>query len=175
MYLISIYFDSKTNQRINEIIRLIVKKTQNTAMLDSNIPPHITISAFDTRQKEKQVISLFDTQFTKLKSQTIQWVSVGAFFPHVIYLTPILNSYLHNLSATVFQSLQTLEDTSIRPYYQPFHWIPHTTVSKNLSAQEMLMAFQILQNSFGLFSGKVTKIAIAKTNPHHDIYTWELK
>ena len=175
MYLISIYFDSITDQKIREIIGQIAKNSQNKAMLDGNIPPHITISAFESRQelqKEKQIISLLDAPFSKLESHPL---SVGAFFPHVIYLAPVLNSYLHNISLTVSQHLQTIENLSIRPYYQPFQWLPHTTVAKNLSAQEMLRAFETLQKSFGMFSGKVTKIGLSKTNPYHDIRIWELK
>ena len=178
MYLVSIYFDSITDQKIREIIGQIAKNSQNKAMLDGNIPPHITISAFESRQelqKEKQIISLLDAPFSKLERQSLQWVSVGAFFPHVLYLMPVLNSYLHNISLTVSQHLQTIEDLSIRPYYQPFHWLPHTTVAKNLSTQEMLRAFETLQKSFGMFSGKVIKIGLSKTNPYHDIQIWELK
>lgn len=42
---------------------------------------------------------------------------------------------------------------------------PHITVS----------AFETMQKQFGVFSGTVTKIGLAKTNPHRDIAVFELK
>ena len=46
MYLISLYFDEKTENRISGYMKQIAKYTGNTAMLDGNVPPHITIAAF---------------------------------------------------------------------------------------------------------------------------------
>lgn len=50
MYLISIYFDDKTNNRIQQAINQVAKKSGNTFMLDAEVPPHITVSAFETGQ-----------------------------------------------------------------------------------------------------------------------------
>ena len=55
MYLISIYFDEKTNRRIQQYIDKVAEKTGNAFMLDGQVPPHITISAFET-QNEVAVI-----------------------------------------------------------------------------------------------------------------------
>ena len=71
--------------------------------------------------------------------------------------------------------LEKIEDTIISPYYRPFQWLPHTTIGKKLSNEEMQVAFQILQNDFSLFDGTVVKIGLAKTNPYTDIISWELK
>ena len=49
MYHISLYFDEKTNKIIQQYINLIAKKSGNTYMLDNQVPPHITLSAFDTQ------------------------------------------------------------------------------------------------------------------------------
>ena len=46
MYLISLYFDEKTENRISGYMKQIAKYAGNTAMLDGNVPPHITIAAF---------------------------------------------------------------------------------------------------------------------------------
>lgn len=52
--------------------------------------------------------------------------------------------------------------------------LPHITVGKKLSTEEMKIAFNVMQNQFGAFEGKVTKIGLAKTNPYYDIITYEL-
>lgn len=174
MYLVSLYFDVKTNDRIQQYINTVAKRTGNTYMLDGKVPPHITISAFETRN-EKQVIDRLNTCMNQQQKGWVQWASVGAFFPNVIYISPVLNVYLHELSVSVYDAVKGVEDMIIRKCYQPFCWLPHTTIAKKLSQEEMRTAFIVLQESFGMFSGDVVRIGLAKTNPYEDIVTWELK
>lgn len=171
MYLVSLYFDEKTDARIRQYINAVAKRTKNTYMLDGEVPPHITVSAFESMH-ESIVIEKLDVCMKSLQSGMVQWVSVGAFFPHVLYLSPVLNEYLHQVSVSVYETMQSVEDTLIRKCYQPFSWLPHTTIAKKLSEEEMRVAFESLQESFGMFSGIVVKIGLAKTNPYEDIATW---
>lgn len=174
MYTISIYFDEKTNQVIQQYINLIAKKTGNRYMVDNQVPPHITLSAFDT-QNELAVIELVENMAKTWKSGKLQWVSVGAFMPYVMYLAPVLNRYLFEMSEEVFRNLNQISGVSIRKCYQPFQWLPHTTIGKMLSKDEMLTAFQIMHNSFGVLEGKAVRVAIAKTDPHMDIAVFDMK
>lgn len=168
MYLISLYFDEKTNQRIQQYISQVARKTGNMFMPDGNVPPHITISAFETTD-ESLALQEFYSAITELYSSSIQWVSVGEFFPHVIYLTPVLNAYLHQMSEKIYTTLTQNNKISVSPYYRPFQWIPHTTIGKTLSKEQMVTAFQTMQHQFGPFTGQVTKIGLAKTNPYTNL------
>lgn len=174
MYLVSIYFDEKTDKRLRGFIKQVAQKTGNTHMLDGNVPPHITLSAFETPNPENAIESL-DKTIKCLKKGNLHWVSVSAFLPYVIYISPVLNEYLHEMSEKIYESISNIEDIRIRPNYQPFNWMPHTTIGKKLSPEEMRIAFEVLQKSFGMFGGEVVKIGVAKTNPYEDIKTWELK
>ena len=174
MYLVSIYFDEKTNQRIRSMIKQVADKTGNTFMIDGNVPPHITITAFET-QNEEAVTEVLEHGAAELKKGTLQWASVGQFFPYVIYAAPVLNEYLHGMSEKVYEALAAIEGVKISPYYRPFQWLPHTTIGKKLSKEEMKMAFEVLQNTFGMFSGEVVRIGLAKTNPYEEVANWELK
>lgn len=174
MYLISIYFDEKTNQKIGQYIRQVAEKSGNRFMLEGNVPPHITISSFETRQ-ELEAIHCLEKCAEKLKQGTLQWASVGVFLPYVIYLAPVLNEYLHTMSVEIYSSMAKIEDISISQYYRPFQWMPHTTIGKKLTKEEMLASFHLLQNQFGCFKGTVTKIGLAKTNPYKDLVTFDLK
>ena len=174
MYLISAYFDEATNNRIQQFISQVAKKTGNTYMLDEKVPPHITISSFDTKDVN-EVISLLQKRNCELQQGTIQWTSVSVFLPYVIYLSPVLNAYLHGLSEQISSYISQLEDVRISPYYQPFSWMPHTTIGKKLSKEEMQIAFEVMQHQFGAFEGTITKIGFAKTNPYEDIMTFDLQ
>ena len=173
MYLISAYFDNATAYKMQQYIDQVAKKTGNTFMQDNDVPPHITISSFQTKQ-ENHVIKLLGQRAGSLKAGTIQWVSVGTFFPHVIYLTPVLNKYLHTISLEILECLTQVEDITISPCYQPFFWLPHTTIGKKLTRDEMQEAFGILQNQFGPFSGQIAKIGLAKTNPYNNLADFNL-
>ena len=174
MYLLSLYFDEKTDARIRQYINAVAKRTGNTYMPDGNVPPHITLSAFESKQ-ESLVIERLNICLDSVQKGTIHFASVGAFFPNVIYISPVLNEYLHQLSVLVYDALDGMEDMIIRKCYQPFCWLPHTTIGKKMSAEEMKTAFAVLQESFGMFSGEGIRIGLAKTNPYEDIVTWELK
>ncbi len=172
MYLISIYFDEKTNKVIQSYINQVAERTGNKFMTEGNVPPHITISAFETKKPE-QVIEKLEMAVQKIKGGTITWASIGAFLPYVLYIAPVLNAYLHELSETIYESIKEVEDTRISPYYQPFQWLPHTTIGKKLEKEEMLAGFSVLQKQFAMIQGQVIRIGLAKTNPYEEIRSWE--
>ena len=66
-------------------------------------------------------------------------------------------------------------EVSINHKYRTFSWLPHTTLAKHLSKEEMVTAFKVMQNQFGLFEGEVVKVGLAKTNPYEDLEVRELK
>ena len=56
----------------------------------------------------------------------------------------------------------------------PFQWLPHITVGKTLTKEQLRLAFEVLQHQFGPFQGVVTKIGLAKTRPYRDFIVFEL-
>ena len=101
MYLISLYFDEKTSEKIKQYISQVAKKSNNTYMLDANVPPHITISAFDT-DNLNPVINVLEEIIPKISQGNLTFASIGFFFPYVIFLQPVLNEYLHNISEITY-------------------------------------------------------------------------
>ena len=174
MYLVSIYFDENTNRILNHYIKTVAKHTGNFQMIKGEVPPHITLSAFDTKH-EQDLLLVLEECVSKMKSGELQWVSVGSFLPYVLFVSPVLSEYLHGLSVEVNQGISKIQDARIRPCYQPFQWMPHATIGKKLSQSEMKIAFETMQHQFGVFKGTVTKIGLAKTNPYEDIRIWELQ
>lgn len=173
MYLLSIYFDKQTEKRLQALIHRVAKVTGNSYMLDHQVPPHITVAAVETKH-EDVLIARMEELVKKFEAGEIKWVSVGTFSTQVLYVQPVLNGYLHHLSVCLSQELEQIEETICSPYYQPFSWLPHCTIAKQLSKEQMIQAFQVLQDYFVPMDGHVVRIGIAKTNPHRDIKVWEL-
>ena len=79
MYLISLYFDEKTENRISGYMKQIAKYAGNTAMLDGNVPPHITIAAFHA-ESEELAKQIFRNASFGAVSGKVHWVTLGSFF-----------------------------------------------------------------------------------------------
>ena len=173
MYLISIYFDENTEKRLQGFIKSVANATGNTFMLDNHVPPHITVAAVETKY-EDLLLHRVQELVKQIEIGEIQFVSAGTFHSQVIFTQPVLNEYLHKMIEIFVQELSQMEETICSPYYQPFHWLPHCTIGKQLSQEQMLQAFEVMQKQFVPVDAKVVRIGVAKTNPHRDIKVWEL-
>lgn len=174
MYLVSVYFDGKTNEKLQKLIDKVARETGNSFMLDNHVPPHITVAAVETKHEDR-LLACMDSLVAKFETGDIKLVSVGSFSNQVIYVQPVLNAYLHEMAICLSTELGQIEDTICSPYYQPFSWMPHCTIAKQLSKEQQVQAFEVLQNTFVPMDGKVVRIGVAKTNPHRDIKVWELE
>lgn len=131
MYLISLYFDEKTNRLLQRYIDKIAQQTGNTFMIDHQVPPHMTVSAVEARSAE-QLRSAFEDLCGRLSQGKIRFVSIGQLLPHV-------------------------------------------TMGKTLSKEQMAVAFGVLQEVFVPFDALVTEVGLAKVNPHADIVRTKLR
>lgn len=174
MYLISIYFDEKTNKNIQNLIAKVAKKTGNDFMIEGKVPPHITVSAFETKQ-EAEVLERLAEAVNGLEQGKLRWVSVGSFLPNVIFIAPVLNEYLQNMTQTIYGKMESVDETIMNPFYRPYQWVPHTTIGKLMSKEQLQNAFEVLQEQFGPFEGTVTQIGLAKTNPYTELALFDLK
>lgn len=173
MYHITLYFDEKTTERMHKLIEKVAQATGNGYMLEAKVPPHITLCALEC-EDENALKERLECVSGSLKQGTLQWVSIGAFLPGVIFLQPVLNVYLQGLTEQVHACVQDLLGVKIKSCYKPFSWLPHSTVGKKLTSEELRIAFEVLQKEFTVFEGQVVRIGLAKMNPHREIASWEL-
>ena len=168
MYLISVYFDKTATKRIQSLICQIASASGNTYMTKNHVPPHLTLSAIEAKNIDVLLPPIQALRGT-LTSGKIQFVSVGQLLPYVLFIAPVLNNYLQDLSQQVYNAVSPINDTKISKYYKPMSWLPHITIGKTLSNEEMQKAFVVVQNHFTMFDAFVTEIGVAKVNPHIDV------
>lgn len=173
MYLISIYFDKETEDRLNLTMQRVAKATGNYFMLDHQVSPHITVASVETK-REEELIARIESIAKDLVQGEIKFVSAGTFSTKVMFVQPVLNEYLQQLSVTLTKELEQMDETILSPYYKPFSWLPHCTIAKQLSKEEVQKALIKLSAQFVPFNACVTRIGVAKTNPHRDIKIWHL-
>lgn len=174
MYHISIYFDQKTETRMRDYIRKVAEVTGNAYMQEAAVPPHITLSALEW-EKEEELVERLNSLLSGMRAGSLQWVSVGCFLPGVIFLQPVLNEYLQGLAQQVYDCVKDVEGVKVRHCYRPFSWLPHSTVAKKLTPLQLQQAFEVLQQEFTVFEGKIVRIGLAKMNPHREIAGWKFE
>lgn len=108
------------------------------------------------------------------ESNKIQIVSVGQLLPYVLYATPVLNEMLQDLQEVVYDTFKDIEDTDISRFYQPYSWLPHITLGKKMDKEQMISAVKVMQEKFAPLEAIITKIGLAKVNPHEDVCVFEL-
>ena len=167
MYLVSAYFDNETNKILQGYINKIAAATGNDFMVKNNVPPHLTLSAIEARGVDV-LLPAFDSLAGEIKHGEISIITVGQLMPQVIYVAPYLNDYLSNLEQRVFDCLSGIPETTVSNYYKPFSWLPHITLAKTLSREQMLDAVKVMQD-FKSIKAKIVKIGLAKVNPHEDV------
>lgn len=173
MYLISVYFDNTTTKRMQTLIDQIAAASGNHYMTDKQVPPHLTLSSIEARSVEVLIPAVKELEGT-LRRGTVQFVTVGQLFPYVLYTMPVLNPYLQGLSEQVHDAVSTIPETTVSKYYRPHSWLPHVTLGKTLSKDQMRLAFAVVQDKFSVFEAQVTELGLAKVNPHDDVLRFPL-
>lgn len=184
MYLISAYFDENTNKILKHLQQRIADKTGNDFMIRNNVMPHLTISAIEARNVDVLIPAFEKVCREKLQpleekgvvnvNNAINIVSVGQLFPRVIYVAPVLNEYMMNLSISIYNEFTTIPETNISKFYQPYSWMPHITLGKCLDKEQMRQAFAVLQNLFMPIDGQIAKIGLSTVNPYREVLSVEL-
>lgn len=174
MYLVSLYFDRKTEEILQRHIDKVAAKTGNTYMQERRIPPHLTVASCRNVREEELILALNGCSGA-WHTGTVNWAAVGSFKPHVLFLAPVLNQYLHELCLSVNTAIGRLDGgIDASGHYQPFEWMPHTAVARTLTEEQMLTGFHVLQTNFQPFLGDGVKIGLARSNPYQNLAVWDL-
>ena len=116
------------------------------------------------------ISAYFDDKTNTVLEKHIDEVAraTGQLLPYVFYVTPVLNEYLTELSTKVFGAFKYLPDTEISKYYRPGNWLPHVTIGKKLSEEQMKQAFEVMYKRFQPLEAEIVEIGLSKVNPHED-------
>ena len=168
MYLISAYFDNDMNKTLSSYINGASHASGNIFMTEHNVPPHLTLSAFESRNVDA-IIPLMKGLGQSLSVTDIRLVSYGALSSYVIYASPVFDERLRNMSIIINDMLEKTDCATVQKYYLADNFFPHVTIAKTLDEYQMQQVFSYMQKHFHVIKGKITELGLAKTNPHEDI------
>ena len=167
IYAIAIHFDVESTEKINEKIIEIAESNINPYMVNNKIPPHLTISLFETfdefnREKFLKAIYL------NTERESIEIYDIAMFEPKVIYYAPKKSDFLIELNQIATKKLIELGIESDK-YYLSDNWVPHIALGVQLTCSEIERAYEIVKKDFEAFTVRIEKIVLAKCNPYSEI------
>lgn len=168
MYLITAYFDDETDKILRDHIKAVAKVTGNHFMTDNNIPPHMTLSALESRTSDELREGFF--RFAdSISAHDIVIASVGMFFPYVLYAAPVPNGFLTDIPKLITEIYKNTEGVFVSRYYSVDNWMPHITIAKRLDRDQMLSSVDLLRDRFVPVYGRIIRVGLSEVNPHIDV------
>ncbi len=174
-YAIVLYMSSEKSAIIKGMINELAIKCGSDYCL--NIVPHITISAF-IADDEEAVKAETEKLSKKLKKDEIRIASIGAFIPYVLYLAPIVDSYLIESCKIANETMLSIAEIGNKGRYTPHNWVPHMAVAQKMDREGLYRGFEALSEAFSPFSAAIDKMALIKweeDNPYQELAVYDLK
>lgn len=146
-YAICLLFDTTTETAFTNIINAIADGGAGRFMADAKIPPHITISFFQTEQIE-QIIQALNDNIQAIPAREVIWASIGAFIPQCIFAAPVMTEYLQSACVNANRLVSPFSQPGDGGHYLPDQWVPHTALSVKLTPEGLKTAFDIALRHF---------------------------
>lgn len=119
-YAIVLYMNEEKSAMVKEMIKQLALESRSDYCL--GIEPHITISAIIS-DDEVAVIKQAESLSKLLKKGEVKIASFGVFNPYVLYLAPIVDSYLIESSQTANDVMLKVSEIGNKGRYIPNFWV----------------------------------------------------
>lgn len=165
MYLVTAYFDEETFRRCSKLMEKIELKCENSFMKDNNIPPHMTLIQFHTREDEEAVVSAFEKVIWPENGFDVQFEKSFSGIPGVACVSVVKNDFLQDFHRMVFECFESIPQTIMDRHYSPENYFPHVTVGKMLSDEQKKIAEKLMESQNRIPDGRVVKITLTQGKP----------
>lgn len=173
-YAIVLYMNDEKTDFVNGLISELAPVCGSNYCL--NTKPRITISAI-IADDENRVREEVEKLSKHLKKGNVQLVSIGAFTPWVLFLAPVVDSYLLESSQVANDYMLKFSEIGNNGRYIPGNWVPHMAVAMKMDKEGFNNAFIKLSDIFIPFSAEIDKMALIKYeegNPYQELAVYEL-
>ncbi len=173
-YAIVLYMNDEKTAMVNGMIRELVPESGSDFCL--GIVPHVTISAI-VSDDEEAVREAAGKLSKKLSRGVIKIVSIGVFNPLVLFLAPVVDSYLTESCRIANDTMLKVSEIGNKGRYMPDSWVPHMAVAMKMEKEGFYKGFQKLSEIFTPFSAGVDKMALIKweeNDPYQELAVYDL-
>ena len=174
-YAIVLYMNDEKNAMVKEWIRELAPVCGSDYCLGTE--PHITISAIIAEDEE--LIKKEAEKLSKiLKKGEIKVGVIGVFNPFVLFLSPVVDSYLLESSQKANDYMLRVSEIGNQGRYIPNNWVPHMAIAMKMSKEGLYRSFEKMSDIFTPFSAEIDKMALIKweeDNPYQELAVYDLK
>ena len=167
-YLITAYFDDRSDVRLKRLIDGVAKASGNRFMTEHQVPAHLTIAQLEARNP-----GILEASFYRLCEScfagTVSFAGIIVLPPYVLSIGAVRNPYLSEVNEKACRYFMELPEVSISRFYQHENFYPHITMGKTLSDEEMFQGFSYLKKHYAPFAGEIRSLGLSKVNPHEDL------
>ena len=174
-YAIVLYMNDEKTAMVNEMIKELAPECGSDYCIGT--VPHVTISSIisDDEEAVKEEARKLSQLLTRGE---IKIASIGVFNPWVLFLAPIVDSYLIESSQIANETMLKVSEIGNKGSYIPNSWVPHMAVAMKMEIEGLYKAFEKLSEIFTPFCAEIDKMALIKweeDNPYQELAVYDLK
>jgi hypothetical protein len=174
-YSIELYFESEFEKKVRSLWDELEGAGVPSIMQNIGSRPHLSLLILDkcNVQHLAGIIEQEIREYCKIPI-TFPAISVIPGRQQTVCLTPIVTFEMVAIQKGLFMLLDEL-GYSVRKHYEPNNWLPHCSISKELSASDMLKTLDICQKYFTSEKTWTTDAGFVEFRPRKVIKTIELR
>ena len=172
MYLITAYFDDDLTNSLEQLKHVVEKASGNYWMTEHKVPMHLTVASFDV-EDESVAKEVFQSVAARVKQEEVLLASIGL-FEHSVFASAVLTEGVQRMADVCFEELSRLDEVVISKKYRPFRWMPHVTIGKHMTEEEMVCAVRGLVKEFHMMKGQIVRVGLAGSKPYKELAMIEL-
>lgn len=174
-YSIELYFDCHFEQKICHLWDQLSAAGVPSIVQMMGGRPHISLAVLEAIDEEQatNLLEAFVNGFSQFK---IEFPAIGLIpgCQQTVYLAPVISASLLEIQKQLFQLLESHNSIPFERY-QPNNWLPHCTLSKELTACNALTTLGICQSAALTGTAQVIELGLIEFRPRREIKTFVLE
>lgn len=173
-YSIELYFEHRFEEKLCSLWDELEKADAPSILKKIGSRPHLTLIILD----ECNVYHVADLINDGIKDRckfsiTFPAISLIPGKLQSVFLTPVMNLDLIEIQQGLY-NLLVKNGCRVRKHYEPHNWLPHCSISKELSSAESLKTIEVCQNRAVIGETLITDVGFIEFRPRKVIKTFGL-
>ncbi len=168
-YSLELYFEFRFEEKIRALWGALEKAGVPSLLHKIGSRPHLSLVVLDDCMAN-QAAELMESGIRRYSVFPITFSAI-ALIPgkqQAVFLVPAMSSFLLEIQRDLYHLLQK-GGYPIREHYEPHKWLPHCSISKELSSPEALATIEVCQRHSAIGSTMVTEVGFIEFRPRKEI------
>ena len=173
-YAIVLYMNDEKTAMVREMMKELAPVCGSDYCL--GIVPHITISSI-IADDEERILEETKKLSKIIRKGEIKVGFIGVFNPLVLFLSPVVDSYLLESCRTANDCMLKVSEIGNKGRYIPDNWVPHMAVAMKMKKEGLYKGFQKLSEIFTPFCAEIDRMALIRweeDNPYQELAVYML-